>query len=145
MGTYHGFLFAYNATSLAKGNVFNTSPTGSQDALWMSGQGPAVDASGNIYFGTSNGTWDGVSNFSESFVKLNPNLTLADWFTPANHANLDGGDADIDTAGPLLIPPGNRLTMVGKTATATIIRAGNLGHLGDASAVQTITLGGALH
>jgi hypothetical protein len=111
----------------------------------MSGQGPAVDASGNIYFGTSNGTWDGVSNFSESFVKLSPSLTLEDWFTPANHANLDGGDADIDTSGPLLIPPGNRLTMVGKTAVGYVVNSGNLGHLGDASAVQTITLGGALH
>src|SRR5260370_1930942 len=114
MGTYHGFLFAYNATSLANGNVFNTSPTASQDALWLSGQGPAVDSSGNIYFGTSNGTWDGVSNFSDSFIKLSPSLALADWFTAPNHANLDGGDLDLDTSGPLLVPPAGRLIMVGK-------------------------------
>ncbi|HZR28040.1 MAG TPA: hypothetical protein VFA71_04615, partial [Terriglobales bacterium] len=101
MGAYHGFLFAYNASTLAQVAVFNTSPTGSQDSLWMSGQGPAVDSAGNIYFGTSNGSWDGISNFSESFIKLNPNLTLADWFTAANHANLDGGDSDLDTSGPL--------------------------------------------
>jgi hypothetical protein len=145
MGTYHGFLFAYNASTLAQVAVFNTSPTGGQDSLWMSGQGPAVDSAGNIYFGTSNGTWDGVSNFSESFIKLNPNLTLADWFTPANHANLDGGDSDLDTSGPLLVPPGNRLIMVGKSATGYVINTANLGHLGDASAVQTLTLGGALH
>jgi hypothetical protein len=145
MGNYHGFLFSYDPSTLAKVAVFNASPTGNGNSLWMSGQGPAVDASGSIYFGTSNGTWDGVSNFSESFIKLNPNLTLADWFTPANHANLDGGDADLDTSGPLLIPPGNRLTMVGKSATGYVINSANLGHLGDASAVQTITLGGALH
>jgi fibronectin type 3 domain-containing protein len=145
VGNYHGFLFSYDASTLAKVAVFNASPTGNGNSLWMSGQGPAVDASGNIYFGTSNGTWDGVSNFSESFVKLSPTLALEDWFTPANHANLDGGDADIDTSGPLLIPPGNRLTMVGKTAVGYVINSGNLGHVGDASAVQTITLGGALH
>jgi hypothetical protein len=145
MGNYHGFLFSYDPSTLAKFAVFNASPTGNGNSLWMSGQGPAVDASGNIYFGTSNGTWDGVSNFSESFVKLSPSLTLEDWFTPANHANLDGGDADIDTSGPLLIPPGNRLTMVGKSAVGYVINSANLGHLGDASAVQTITLGGALH
>jgi hypothetical protein len=145
MGTYHGFLFSYDPSTLVKVAVFNASPTGSGNSLWMSGQGPAVDAAGDIYFGTSNGTWDGVSNFSESFLKLNPNLTLADWFTPANHANLDGGDVDLDTSGPLLIPPGNRLIMVGKSATGYVINASNLGHLGDASAVQTITLGGALH
>jgi hypothetical protein len=111
----------------------------------MSGQGPAVDSAGNVYFGTSNGTWDGVSNFSESFIKLNSSLALADWFTAANHANLDGGDLDLDTSGPLLIPPGNRLLMVGKSATGYVINSANLGHLGDASAVQTLTLGGALH
>jgi malectin (di-glucose binding ER protein)/PQQ enzyme-like repeat protein len=145
MGNYHGFLLSYDPSTLAKVAVFNASPTGNGNSLWMSGQGPAVDASGNIYFGTSNGTWDGVSNFSESFIKLSPSLTLEDWFTPANHANLDGGDADIDTSGPLLIPPGDRLTMVGKSAVGYVINSANLGHLGDASAVQTITLGGALH
>src|SRR5260370_1483168 len=145
MGTYHGFLFACNATSLAKGNVFNTSPTGSQDALWMSGQGPAVDSSGNIYFGTSNGTWDGVSNFSESFIKLSPSLALADWFTAANHANLDGGDLDLDTSGPLLVPPGGRLIMVGKSSTGYVINSANLGHLADATAGHTIKLVAALH
>ncbi len=145
MGSYHGFLFSFNASTLAQVAVFNTSPTGGGNSLWMSGQGPAVDSANNIYFGTSNGTWDGVSNFSESFIKLNPNLTLADWFTAANHANLDGGDSDLDTSGPLLIPPGNRLIMVGKSATGYLVNSANLGHLGDATAVQTITLGGALH
>jgi chitodextrinase len=145
MGAYHGFLFAYNPSTLAKGAVFNTSPTGNGNSLWMSGQGPAVDGSGNIYFGTSNGTWDGVSNFSESFIKLTSGLALADWFTPANHANLDGGDADLDTSGPLLVPPGGRLIMVGKSSTGYVINSASLGHLGDASAVQTLKLGGALH
>jgi hypothetical protein len=145
MGTYHGLLFSYNPSTLAKNAVFNASPTGNGNSLWMSGQGPAVDSSGNLYLGTSNGTWDGVANFSESFIKLNSSLGLVDWFTPANHANLDGGDSDLDTSGPLLIPPGDRLVMVGKSATGYVINAANLGHLGDASAVQTITLGGALH
>src|SRR5260370_1569124 len=145
MGTYHGFLFAYNAATLAKGAVFNTSPTGNGNSLWMSGQGPAVDGSGNIYFVTSNGTWDGVSNFSESFIKLNSALTLADWFSAANHPNLDGGDLDLDTSGPLLVPPGSRLIMVGKSSTGYVIDSASLGHLRSATAVQTIKLGGALH
>ena len=145
MGTYHGFLFAYNPTTLAKVAVFNTSPTGNGDSLWMSGQGPVVDSSGNIYFGTSNGTWDGVTNFSESFIKLTPSLALSDWFTAGNHATLDGGDSDLDTSGPLLIPPGSRLFMVGKSSTGYVIDTASLGHLGDATAVQTVKLGGALH
>jgi hypothetical protein len=145
MGTYHGFLFSYNPTSLALNGVFNTSPTGNGDSLWMSGQGPSVDSSGNIYFGTSNGTWDGVSNFSESFMKLSSSLALLDWFTPANHATLDGSDLDLDTSGPLLIPGASRMFMVGKSKTGYIINTSNLGHLGDTSAIEKVTLAGALH
>ncbi|MFZ3200806.1 MAG: malectin domain-containing carbohydrate-binding protein [Candidatus Acidiferrales bacterium] len=145
MGTYHGFLFSYNPTTLAQNAVFNTSPTGNADSLWMSGQGPSVDASGNIYTGTSNGTWDGVSNFSESFLKLSPSLALGDWFTAANHASLDGGDEDLDTTGPLLVPGSTRLIMVGKSDVGYVINSANLGHLGDASAVQTLTFAGGMH
>ncbi len=145
LGTYHGFLFSYNPTSLALNAVFNTSPTGNGDSLWMSGQGPSVDSSGNIYFATSNGTWDGVSNFSESFMKVSPNLSLLDWFTAANHATLDGSDLDLNTSGPLLIPGANRMFLVGKSKTGYIIDTGSLGHLGDTSAIQKVTLAGALH
>ncbi|MGC2421204.1 MAG: malectin domain-containing carbohydrate-binding protein [Candidatus Acidiferrales bacterium] len=144
-GTYHGFLFAYNPTTLAQITLFNASPTGNQNSLWMSGQGPSVDSSGNIYFGTSNGTWDGVQNFSESYLKLSSSLALEDWFTAANHATLDSGDLDLDTSGPLLIPPGNRLFNVGKSHVGYVINTANLGHLGDASAVQTVTLAGPLY
>ncbi|MFZ3201772.1 MAG: malectin domain-containing carbohydrate-binding protein [Candidatus Acidiferrales bacterium] len=145
LGTYHGYLISYNATTLAQNAVFNTSPSGNGDSLWASGQGPAVDSSGNIYFGTSNGTWDGVSNFSESFIKLSSTLALEDWFTAANHASLDSGDKDLDTSGPLLIPGSTRLFMVGKSGTGYVINSADLGHLGDASAVQTVVLGDSLH
>jgi Malectin domain/Fibronectin type III domain/PQQ enzyme repeat len=145
MGAYHGYLMSYNPSTLAQQAVFNTSTTGTQDSLWESGQGPAVDSSGNIYFGTSNGSWDGVNNFSESFIKLSPSLAMEDWFTAANHATLDGGDLDLDTSGPLLIPGATRLFMVGKSGTGYVINSADLGQLGDASAVQTVTLGSALH
>ena len=144
-GSYHGYLFAYNPTTLAQIAVFNTSPTASQNSLWMSGQGPSVDSSGNIYFATSNGSWDGVSNFSESYLKLSPSLAVEDWFTANDYATLDHGDLDLDTSGPLLIPPGNRLFNVGKSHVGYVINTANLGHLGDASAVQTVTLAGALY
>ena len=65
---YHGWVMAYNATTLAQVAVFNTTPGGSQSAIWMAGQAPAIDSSGNTYWITGNGDWDGVSKWGESFL-----------------------------------------------------------------------------
>jgi hypothetical protein len=91
---YHGFLFAYNARTLRQAGVLNTSPTGSEASIWQSGQGPAVDEQGNVYVVTGNGSWDGKQNFSESFLKLTPDLHLTGpqlfgrdldpWYTPGS-------------------------------------------------------------
>ena len=35
-----------------------------------------IDSSGNIYFATANGTYDGTSNFGDSFIKLTSSLSL---------------------------------------------------------------------
>lgn len=38
--------------------------------IWMSSQGPAVDADGFIYAGSGNGSFNGVTDFGESSMKL---------------------------------------------------------------------------
>jgi hypothetical protein len=93
-------------------SVLNTSPTGSEASIWQSGQGPAVDEAYNIYVVTGNGSWDGVNNFSESFMKLTPRLKLLDWFTPTNHFELDTRDEDLNSSGATLIP-GTHLVLGG--------------------------------
>jgi hypothetical protein len=57
--------------------------------IWQAGAGLAADGDGFIYAMTGNGSFDGVTDFAESFVKLrydaggtNPSLTLAGWWTP---------------------------------------------------------------
>ena len=47
---------AYNAATLAQVAVYCDTPTGNNGGIWMSGQGPAADASGNIYISTGNGS-----------------------------------------------------------------------------------------
>ena len=133
---YHGFLMAYDAKTLTQVGVFNTSPTGSEASIWQSGQPPAVDPEGNIFVVTGNGSWDGVSNFSESFLKLSPQLKLLDWFTPTNHAALDRGDADLDSSGATLIPGTHLVLGGGKEGVLYTLDTRNLGHLGDEHALQ---------
>jgi hypothetical protein len=133
---YHGFLIKYDAKSLRQTAVFNTSPIGQEASIWQSGQGPAIDAGGNIYVVTANGSWDGKSNFGESFLKLSPDLKLLDWFTPTNHAYLDSTDADLDASGATLVPGTHIVMDGGKQGVLYLVNADNMGHLGDEHAVQ---------
>lgn len=133
---YHGYLLGYDAKSLVQTGIFNTSTGGEGASIWQSGQAPAVDAAGNIYFVTGNGTWDGKSSFSESFIKLSPQLKLLDWFTPTNYAHLDAIDADVDASGATLIPGTNLVLDGGKAGFLYIVDKNHMGHLGDIHAVQ---------
>jgi len=133
---YHGFLMAYDAQTLTQVSVLNTSPTGSEASIWQSGQGPAVDDEGNVYVVTGNGSWDGVRNFSESFLKLTPTLKLIDWFTPTNHFALDKADADLNSSGATLIPGTHLVVGGGKEGVLFTLDTRNLGHLGDEHALQ---------
>ncbi len=133
---YHGFLMAYDAKTLAQVSVLNTSPTGSEASIWQSGQGPAADDEGNVYVVTGNGSWDGVRNFSESFLKLTPQLKLMDWFTPTNHFALDKSDTDLDSSGATLIPGTHLVLGGGKAGVLYTLDTRNLGHLGDEHALQ---------
>ncbi len=101
---YKGFMFAFNAGTLAKVAVWNVTPTGTEGGIWMGAAGPAADANGNIFVAVGNGTWDGVNNFGQSVVKLDPALHVLDYFAPFNANQLNIGDHDLGAGGVLLVP-----------------------------------------
>jgi len=138
---YHGFLMGYDAKSLRQMAVLNTSPTGSEASIWQSGQAPAVDAEGNIYVVTGNGSWDGKDNFSESFLRLSPQLKLLDWFTPTNHVQLDAKDMDLDSSGATLIPGTDLVLGGGKQGVLYVLDKNHLGHFGDENVLQHFQAG----
>jgi outer membrane protein assembly factor BamB len=133
---YHGYLMAYDANTLAQTAGFNTSPTGTEASIWQSGQGPAADPDGNVYVVTGNGSWDGVHNFSESFLKFSPQLKLLDWFTPTNHFQLDQVDNDLNSSGATLIPGTHLVLGGGKEGVLYTLDTRHFGHLGDQHALQ---------
>jgi hypothetical protein len=138
--TTHGWVFAYNATTLAQLGVFNTSPNQIKGAtVWQGGAGLAADNSGNVYFITANGTFDantGGSDFGDSFMKLSlgsGGLTWSDYFTPYDQANMGTNDLDLGSGGVLLLPdqptsPPHLAIGAGKTGTIYLINRDNLGH-----------------
>ncbi len=133
---YHGFLFSYDAKSMRQTGVLNTSPQGDAASIWQFGQAPAVDAEGNIYLVTGNGSWNGSTDFSESFLKLDPHLKIVDWFTPTDHAHLDSIDADLNCSGAMLVPGTGLVMDAGKQGVLYLVNAHRMGHLGDGHAVQ---------
>jgi hypothetical protein len=133
---YHGFLLGYDAVSLRQVGAINMSPRGEGASIWQSGQAPAVDDRGNIYFVTGNGSWNGTAQFSESFIKLDPHMRMVDWFTPTNHFQLDKDDNDLDSSGATLIPGKHLVIGGGKEGVLYLINTEHLGHLGDEHAMQ---------
>ena len=140
-GAYHGWLMAYGATALQQAGVWVTTPNGSKGAIWESGNGPAGDASGNVYVAIGNGTFD-VNNsgidYGQSIVKLSPptqgTFSVLDYFTPYNALNLDPEDMDIGSGGAALLPNQDNgpnihlLVQADKEGTMYLINRDNMGH-----------------
>ncbi len=135
-GLYAGYTMAYSTANLSQTGVFNPGPDNSQSAIWQSGNGAAADSAGNVYVVTGNGKFDGESDFGESFLKFSSTLALVDWHTPSDYVTLNNGDSDLTSSGPLLIPGKNLVIGGGKDGYLHLLNTGDMGHLGDATAVQ---------
>jgi Legume lectin domain/Fibronectin type III domain len=61
-GPYHGWLLAFDKTTLVIKGVFNSTPNGGLGGFWNAGGIPVVDANGAIYLTSGNGSFDGYSN-----------------------------------------------------------------------------------
>lgn len=130
-GNYHGWLMAYDTSSLRLKSIFNTSPNGRQSAIWQSGRGPAFDSNGDVYVSTGNGAFDGKVNFGESILHLSgSDLSLQDWYTPEEWSDLNDNDLDLGSSGAIFIPNTNLLLAGGKAGILYLAEAHSLGHLG---------------
>lgn len=123
VGDFHGWVFAYNPADFKLLDVFVTTPNtvgknNGQGAIWQSGTGPAADAAGNIYITVGNGGYDAnLGDFGDSVVKLqlrNAKFSVVGWFTPTNEEILKIQDADLGSAGPLLVSGTELLVTAGK-------------------------------
>jgi len=152
VGPYHGWVMAYDAYTLARTAVFNTSPDAEQSGIWQSDNGPAADEEGNVYAATGNGKFSAAANgrdYGDSLLKLglaNRSLNVLDYFTPFNEKVLNREDDDLGSGGPLLVPaqpgaPSGLALVGGKDGNLYVLDRGHLGKFqesGNSHALQVI-------
>ncbi|HXN72006.1 MAG TPA: hypothetical protein VN861_05580 [Candidatus Acidoferrales bacterium] len=115
-GPYTGWIIGYKQTTLKQSSVLNITPNGNEGAIWMAGDGPAADSSGNFYFLVANGTFDNTLNasglpmsgdYGNAFIKIstsNNNLSVGDYFTMHNTTSESDADQDLGSGGEILLP-----------------------------------------
>jgi outer membrane protein assembly factor BamB len=118
-------------------------PVAREGAVWATG-GPAIDASGDLYVSTGNGSSTRTYDGSDSVVQLSPTLQLVSRFAPKSWAQDNATDADLGSTSPMLLP-GGLVLIVGKSGTAYVLRQGALGGIGGqvASAYVCASFGAA--
>jgi hypothetical protein len=106
--------------------------------IWMSGFGPAVDASGNLLYVTCNsdpsGTTYGSTNLDNTLIKFSPTANrVVDLYTPWDAAAFDVNDWDFGSGGVMLLPssipglPANLAVAAGKQGLLTLVNSNALG------------------
>jgi hypothetical protein len=101
-------------------------PVGHDGAVWMGGAAPEVDAAGNIWVTTGNGSSSNPYDNSDSVLELSPGLTRTQLFAPTTWSNDNSHDLDLGSSSPALLSNGTIL-QVGKSSTAYLLNQANLG------------------
>ena len=136
IGNYHGWVMAYNATTLQQTAIWDVAPDGCCGGIWGAGQGVVGDGS-NVYVMTADGDFNADTNgrnYGDSFVKLNgSSLTVMDYFTPFDQASLFSNNKDLGSGGPILLPGTSLLAGMGKDKTLRLVDTANMGHYNSSS------------
>lgn len=121
---YTSWVMGYGESNLQQVSVLNLTANGAtqggkEGGIWMSGDGPAADSSGNIYLLVGNGTFDTTlsggfpnqNDYGNCFMKISTagnSLSVADYFAmnngSGNAETESGGDTDLGSGGEMLLP-----------------------------------------
>jgi hypothetical protein len=137
-GPYHGWIFAYNGSTMAQTDAFCLSPNGEGAGIWGAGAGLPIDnggTAGRLYMVSGNGTAATSGEYGESIVNFSlagGKLTPTDSFTAFNQARLSQSDLDQGSGGILMVPDegganANMLVNVGKEGRILVLNRNHLG------------------
>jgi hypothetical protein len=134
---YNGWIIAYNESTLAPTAVLNSTPNGTEGAIW-SVAGLAADTAGAIYGLAGNGSFDsGLStggfpsqgDYGNAAIKLSSTATalaISDYYAAPNTISESNSDTDLGSGSPILLP--DQIDATG-AARQLMIGAGKDGNL----------------
>jgi outer membrane protein assembly factor BamB len=103
-----------------------------QGAIWMGGAAPTVDAQGDVWVATGNGSVYSSSqpyDDSDGALEVSPTMHLVQYFAPTDWPQNNSQDLDMSTA-PVLLGSGQVL-LAGKSGIAYLLDASHLGGIGN--------------
>lgn len=156
-GPWHGWLFSYNASTLAQKTALCLSPNSYGSGIWASGAGLPIDSGasgGRMFVVTGNGPrtsappFGATTSYGESVVAFslaNGGITPIDEFTPFNYDLLNSHDWDLGSGGLLMVPDQQGAhphvaVIAGKEGRITVVDRDNLGGFASGASSSTNAL-----
>ncbi|MGA8431288.1 MAG: Ig-like domain-containing protein [Candidatus Sulfotelmatobacter sp.] len=153
----HGWVVAYDKTTLAQTVVFDDTNEAEGGGLWSSGGAPAIDdTTGDLYLltGTDAGDQAAINNtnftqigYNNSFLRLAAtDLSVLDYFSPDNSWTLAENDADLASGGNVIMPASSAYPLEtiggGKDGNIYVVNRSNMGGFNATNnVIQTIKTG----
>lgn len=148
----HGWMLAYDKTSLKLTAIFNVTPDGAGGGLWGGGGAPAIDDStGDFYL--MSGVDAGDQNYTpllynDSFLRLAASdLSILDFFAPDDNTFLAENDADLGSGANILLPGSSTYPHEtlggGKDGNIFVVNRDNMGGFNSSknNVIQTVHTG----
>ena len=118
-------LYVWNSLCSDRRELIDPSSCGeTMSAIWGRAGAVIDSVTGDIYFATGNGRWDGRTNWGDAAIALDSNATnIIDNYTPTNTDELSSRDADLGSTSPALLG-GGFVAQGGKDGTIRLVAFG---------------------
>ena len=111
-----------------------------RSAIWGRAGAVIDPATGNIFVATGNGPYDGVTDWGDSVIELDPTATrILGNYTPADNAMLDNADLDVGSTSPVLLSS-STIAQGGKDSLIRLLGVSNMAGTGPHSGGELQTM-----
>jgi hypothetical protein len=143
----HGWVLAYNKTSLQQIAIMATTPDGAGGGIWAGA--PAInDITGDLFIISGVDEGDPMSGYNDSAIRLSAtDLSVLDYFMPSNESYLSMNDLDVGSGSGIIMPDNQSSTPHeyiggGKDGRIFVINRDNMGQFQSTDQViETVQTG----